>query len=124
MIKINGTKDEYIIDLNESADGIYYLSVDSTSPCNISFVSDMNAMDVMIVGSNVLNINVDMPNLKKEGTIILHNLRRERLVIKLKPNLEAIRERVYVFKLGKYSIDGTHSRDCPRSVPRVRRDPS
>lgn len=103
---IDGIQDEYIVDLNESADGIVSLKINTMMPCTIAHVSDYEVISARIISSNNLHINVDMPNLKNDGIILVRNLKGEKIVIRLKPNLEAIRERNYIFKLGKYSVDG------------------
>ena len=106
MISIDGIQGEYTVDLNESVDGNVTLHMDSPYPCMLFHVSDNDAIDARIISSRNLALNVDMPNLKNDGKVIVRNLRREQIVIIIKPNLEAIREKEYVFKLGKYSIEG------------------
>jgi hypothetical protein len=80
--------------------------LNSSYPCTIFYVSDKDVLNVSLVSSNKVVIGIDLPNLKQDGIIILKDIRNERFVIRLKPNLEAIREKKYIFKLGKNSVDG------------------
>lgn len=106
MISIKGFKNLYVIDLNKSTDGIYKIQIDSSSPCMLSYISDISVIGASIVGSNTLNVNVDMKMLKKTGFIVIHNLKREKIEIKILPNEEKIREHNYMFKLGKSFTSG------------------
>lgn len=105
-MNIDGFQGEYIVDLNESEDGVVSLSINTMLPCTIAHVSDSEVISARIISSNKLIIEVDMPNLKNDGIVLVRNLRREQIAVRLKPNLEAIRERNYIFKLGKYSVEG------------------
>lgn len=106
MISISGFEKTYVIDLNESTDEVYTLSVDSNVPWNISYVSNLDLIHAKLFSRKGLKINVDIRRLKEDGLIILKNLKKETISILLKPNIEESRERVYTFKLGKHSISG------------------
>ena len=111
MISINGIENTYVIDLNESTDEVYTLSVDSfmgkiSIPWNVSSISDIENISASLSSNSTLKIDVNINELKKDGVIVLKNLRKERINIILKHNIEASREKVYEFKLGKHTIDG------------------
>ena len=105
MISINGIENTYVIDLNESIDGVYSLSVDSL-PWNIDYISNNEMIRAFQYSGHFLKIIVDLVGLKEDGLIILKNLKKEKISIVLKPNLTESREREYTFKLCKISIDG------------------
>lgn len=106
MISINGIENQYVIDLSESAESKYILSTDSNKSINITYVSDKDAIYAYIFGRNNISIDVDKRKLKKDGIIILKDLRKNTYKIILKPDYESFRERNYTFKLGKYSVSG------------------
>ena len=106
MISINGNKNQYVIDLSESVDSKYVLSTDSNNSINITYVSNSDAIYSYIFAKNKISIEVDKEKLTKEGVIVLKDLRKDTYKIILKPDYESFRERDYIFKLGKYSING------------------
>jgi len=107
MIKINGVEKIYVIDLNEpDYSEEILLKIDSQYTCIVSYVTDSNAIKAKIVKSNMLLINVDIESVKKDCYIAIQNIRREMIKILIKPNLEVLREKKYVFKLGKHYISG------------------
>ena len=110
MISINGKSEEYMLDLNTSIDSHRELIVDSSVNGSritwvVSYVSNP-ILDVHSFSSNKLSIDTNLKELKNEEFIILKNIKKEQIVIIVKPNIEMSRERNYTFKLGKSTISG------------------
>jgi len=105
MININEISDEYVLDLNKYANGEITLPVNSSLPCNVSFVSDKTLINTSLIASKTLKLSVDTQELKKDGVVVVRNLRKEKIRIIIKPNIKESRERIYVFKLGKHTIN-------------------
>ena len=105
MININGISNEYVLDLNKYSNGEITLPINSSLPCNIFFVSDKTLINASIIASKTLRLSVDIQALKKDGVVVVQNLRKEKIRITIKPNIKESRERIYVFKLGKHTIN-------------------
>ena len=106
MISISGTGKIYEIDLSESVDNEYALSIDSNKSINITYVSNKDVIYAYVFEKNKIFIEVNKKKLTKEGLILLKDLRKNEYKITLKPDYEAFRERNYIFKLGKHNISG------------------
>ena len=76
MISISGTGKSYTIDLSESVDNEYALSIDSNKSINITYVSNKDAIYAYVFEKNKIFIEVNKKKLIKEGLIILKDLRK------------------------------------------------
>lgn len=106
MVSISGIGKSYVIDLSESVDNEYALSINANKSINITYVSNKDAIYAYVFKKNKIFIEVNKKKLTKEGLIILKDLRKNEYEITLKPDYEAFRERNYIFKLGKYNTSG------------------
>lgn len=106
MITINGTEKEYVLDLNQSFDTEYALNVNSYYD-NIFLnwdVSFMNGNGVSYTINSIDSLLITIDNLdefKNESFLILKNNMKETVLLRIIPNKEAIKEKVYTFKVGK-----------------------
>ena len=95
--------------MDKSDETVYTLNVESTynglkSLWGVEMITDPNYIQAKPYMSSHLQVEVDLEKIKKEEYIILKNSRKERIKVLIKPNLEASREKNYLFKLGKSSI--------------------
>ena len=110
MLKVNGYENEFVVDLNDSADGYVHLDVESYNGSKalswgLAYVSD-GSISASCHPLNGLDIKVELERLKVDGKVFLRNHYNEVVAITLKPNNEAIREKDFTFKFGKYTLDG------------------
>ena len=109
MITIEGQHDSYILDLNNSMESHRELYINSYfDGTSVSWIVDYVSTPIVIVhpfSENGISIDVNLEKLKEDGYIYLRNLMNDRFVIILKPNLEASRDKNYIFKLGKNTIN-------------------
>lgn len=110
MISISGKTNEYTLDLNEYPYGHNELEIDSSIDgfpitWGIYYISTP-VIEAHSVYGNKLFLNIDLKNLKENGTIILRNTSHERITITVIPNIEETREKNYIFKLGKSTVSG------------------
>ena len=110
MISISGKTNEYVLDLNEYPYTHNELEIDSSIngfplTWGIYYVSTPIIKAESVYG-NKLFLDVNLKDLKTNGTIILRNTSHERITITVTPNIEEIREKNYIFKLGKDSVSG------------------
>jgi hypothetical protein len=131
MVKVNGQEGSFILDLNESGEiNTFNLSVESVyNGSNCSWGVDLISTPTLIKAfpfmSSQLKVMVNVEKIKKEEFITLKNARGEYFEIFIKPNLEAIREKNYTFKLGKSTVSGKTasfnivSRENGKNVPWV-----
>ena len=102
MIKIGIFLREYVLDLNEEPKDEHELLVYSKGesgnalPWGIEFV-DNKSVQVEKYGDKLF-IKTDYKELKNEVSISLRNYAKERIIIKIKPNNEALIPKVYVFQ--------------------------
>jgi hypothetical protein len=112
MIGIGEITDLYVLDLNLSDEQDEYvldvLSEENGLHCSwgIDTIVGSRYLNVSTSGRDKLEISVNLDKFKKKGLIILKNVIGEKLRIIVLPNLEATREKNYVFKLGKTSVSG------------------
>ena len=111
MIKVNNTEKEYILDLNQSFDTEYVLDVysydssDNFVSWDVSFTNG-SSFKYYINSKNSLVISIiDLENFFKEAFLIIKNSDKECVLIKILPNQEAIKEKIYTFKLGKVTTE-------------------
>ena len=111
MIKVNNTIKEYILDLNQSFDAEYVLDVysydssDNFVSWDVSFTNG-SGFKYYIDSKNSLVISInDLEKFFKEAFLIIKNSDKECVLIKILPNQEAIKEKVYTFKLGKVTTE-------------------
>lgn len=106
MITINGTEKEYVLDLNQSFDTEYALNVNSYYDniflnWDVSFMNG-NGFSYTINSIDSLLITIDnLDEFKNESFLILKNNMKETVLLRIIPNKEAIKEKVYTFKVGK-----------------------
>ena len=106
MITINGTEKEYVLDLNQSFDTEYALNVNSYYDniflnWDVSFMNG-NGFSYTINSIDLLLITIDnLDEFKNESFLILKNNMKETVLLRIIPNKEAIKEKVYTFKVGK-----------------------
>ena len=110
MISISGKTNEYVLDLNEYPYTHNELEIDSSIngfplTWGIYYVSTPVIKAESVYG-NKLFLDVNLKDLKTNGTIILRNTSHERITITVTPNIEEVREKNYIFKLGKDSVSG------------------
>lgn len=106
MLTVNGEK-EYILDLNKSVGDTHILSTDSkNSLIFITYVSNRDAIYASVFKKKHILIKIiDFNKLKEDAVVIIQNLKRESIKVVIKPNIEKSRERNYVFKLGKHTVN-------------------
>ena len=106
MITINGIEKEYVLDLNQSFDTEYALNVNSYYDniflnWDVSFMNG-NGFSYTINSIDSLLITIDnLDEFKNESFLILKNNMKETVLLRIIPNKEAIKEKVYTFKVGK-----------------------
>ena len=108
MIKIGDSGKEFILDLNEIPYDEHELHIDSKAsngrnlPWGIEFV---NNSDVLVEkNGDSLSIKLDHNDIDKKTIISLKNYAKERVVIEILPNNEALIPKVYDFKITNKSI--------------------
>ena len=110
MIKVNNTRKEYILDLNQSFDDEYILNVESLDgdmflSWSVSFANG-EGFSYYSDYRNRLTIKIsNLETFKNEALVVLKNSKKESILIKILPNQEAIKEKVYTFKLGKVTTE-------------------
>lgn len=110
MIKVNNTIKEYILDLNQSFDDEYILNVESFDgdmflSWSVSFANG-EGFSYYTDYRNRLTIKINnLETFKNEALVVLKNSKKESILIKILPNQEAIKEKVYTFKLGKATTE-------------------
>ena len=109
MIKIGIYLREYVLDLNKEPKDEHELIVYSKGddgnilPWGIEFVDDKSVQVEKY--SDRLIIKTDYTELKNEVTISLRNYAKERLVVKIKPNMEALIPEVYSFEISDMKFE-------------------
>ena len=104
-----------IIELSKEEHSKYTLDVISQrdngnkSPFAIDLVSNTNVISANVIGSNMLNVEIDTPNVLNEEYIILKNMQGDRTKITILPNKYYTMEKEYKFKITKkiYEDDGS-----------------
>jgi hypothetical protein len=104
-----------IIELSKEEHSKYTLDVISQrdngnkSPFAVDLVSNTNVISANVIGSNMLNIEIDTPNVLNEEYIILKNMQGDRTKITILPNKYYTMEKKYKFKITKktYEDDGS-----------------
>lgn len=104
MIKINGCEKEYTLDLNKTNECHNELKVESAYGWMVYMIS---AKDVYAGhhGPSTLYIDVNLVKQKDDFYIYLIDTNKDMFKIKVLHNEEMSREKNYIFKLGKYTID-------------------
>ena len=103
MIRIDIFAIEYVLDLNKEPKNEHELIVYSkgesgnTLPWGIEFV-DNKLVQAEKYGDKLL-IKTDYKELKNEVTVSLRNYAKERIVVRIKPNTEALIPKVYNFEM-------------------------
>ena len=103
MININNFQKEFTLDLNEIPYDEHELHIISRGdkgnylPWGIEFV-DNKFVQAEKYGDKLL-IKTDYKELKNEVTISLRNYAKERIVVRIKPNTEALIPKVYNFEM-------------------------
>ena len=111
MVTVNEKENLYVLDLNETEKNHFELNVKSTKndfPCHwwIDFTSSNDTFNAKANGDNSLILNVNRDDIKKNELIFIKNAYKESVKVMIKPSLESLRVKNYIFKLGKYHIDG------------------
>jgi hypothetical protein len=110
MIKVNNAIKEYILDLNQSFDDEYILNVESFDgdmflSWSVSFANG-GGISYYTDYRNRLTIKINnLETFKNEALVTLKNSKKDSILIKILPNQEAIKEKVYTFKLGKVTTE-------------------
>ncbi len=110
MIKVNNAIKEYILDLNQSFDDEYILNVESFDgdmflSWSVSFANG-GGVSYYTDYRNRLTIKINnLETFKNEALVTLKNSKKDSILIKILPNQEAIKEKVYTFKLGKVTTE-------------------
>jgi hypothetical protein len=103
MIKIDYFVREFILDLNEKTYNEHTLTIDSKGekgnplPWGIEFV-DNKSVEVEKSGDKLI-IRLDYKGLKEKVNISLRNYAKERMLIQIIPNTEALIPKEYVFEI-------------------------
>jgi hypothetical protein len=109
MLKLNNFDREFILDLNKKPNDEHTFTITSKGEANnplpwgIEYVSDNS----VIVNKNgdTLSVQLDHKKLVSEITISLKNYKKERLILKIKPTLEALEDKTYKFGISDRNID-------------------
>lgn len=100
MISVNGTENEYVLDLNNSDETHYELEILSQSNEKSSLpwgIETSNGLDVYKISKSKIALDFDLEALKSSTLIVLRNYAKERVRIKIKPNLRHSADKTYNF---------------------------
>lgn len=111
MIAINGSENEFILDLNQSSQDeyeVFVLSVDengSSLPWKYDYVSSPY-ISLKPSGLSNLKMTFDLIEIKEDEHFILINSKKEILNVTIKPNKEMSTEKDYRFNVSKHTESG------------------
>ena len=100
MLKINGTENEYVLDLNKSEETHYELDIisqDSEEKPLPWGIEMSNGLNVYKISKSKIALDFDLEALKSSSLIVLRNYAKERVRIKIKPNLTHSTSKAYTF---------------------------
>lgn len=109
MIDIEKTNSVYILDLNNSNEKNYYLTIDSRDdngkiiPWAVYFVSN-DTIKYHEEGVDKLSLTFDLSSIKNSEYVVLENYKKEKAKIIIRPNLKESLERKYEFRIYQYDI--------------------
>ena len=111
MLKVNEKSDKFVLDLNNEECILHeftVISVDENSNDLSWGVEFCTSQDISAKpdGRDTLIIEAPLNAVKKDEYVVLKNYNKERTRIVIKPNLEAIRPKIYKFKISSKKIDG------------------
>jgi hypothetical protein len=109
MIEIEGKKGYYELDLNNSFETEYYLTIDSRNeaekliPWSVALCSN-ESIKIRTEGVDKLNLTFSLEAVKHQEYILLENYNKEKAKIVIKPNLKESAQKVYTFRVNGYKI--------------------
>lgn len=109
MIEIEGLKGDYELDLNNSFETEYYLTIDSRNenekliPWTVVFSSN-TSIKIKTEGVDKLHLTFNLEVIKQQEYILLENYNKEKAKIKIKPNFKESAQKVYTFRVNGYKI--------------------
>ena len=115
MIKVNGIKKEFVLDLNDFPYNEHKLNVSSKDEKGNAIPWDVELVSNKIVKADrdmnsTLKITTDVEKLKSDSIIVIRNTAKEMFKITLKYNVVLTREKTYKFKITKKSTEGRKTR--------------
>jgi hypothetical protein len=109
MVEIEGKKGDYELDLNDSFETEYYLTIDSRNeaekliPWSVALCSN-ESIKIRTEGVDKLNLTFSLEAVKHQEYILLENYNKEKAKIVIKPNLKESAQKVYTFRVNGYKI--------------------
>lgn len=109
MIEIEGKKGDYELDLNNSFETEYYLTIDSRNeaekliPWSVALCSN-ESIKIRTEGVDKLHLTFNLEAVKHQEYILLENYNKEKAKIVIKPNLKESAQKVYTFRVNGYKI--------------------
>jgi len=109
MFKIEGTNTEYELDLNNSTQSEYLLTIDSRNenenlvPWSVVLCSN-ESVKMTTEGVDKLHLTFNLEAIKTQEYILLENYNKEKVRINIKPNLKESADKAYIFKINGYKI--------------------
>ena len=115
MIKVNGIKKEFVLDLNDFPYNEHTLSVLSEDEKGNAIPWDIELVSNKIVNAergmnNTLKITTNIEEMKCDSIVVIRNTAKEIFKITLKYNVVLTREKTYKFKITKKSTEGRKTR--------------
>ena len=109
VIKIEGINSNYELDFNNSLDDEYYLAIDSRNenekliPWSVALSSN-ESIKIRTEGVDKLHLSFNLEAIKQSEYILLENYNKEKARINIKPNLNELIKKVYIFRINGYKI--------------------
>jgi len=115
MIKVNGIKKEFVLDLNDFPYNEHKLKVSSKDEKGNAIPWDVELVSNKIVKADrdmnsTLKITTDVEEMKSDSIVVIRNTAKEIFKITLKYNVVLTREKTYKFKITKKSTEGRKTR--------------
>lgn len=109
MIEIEGAKSDYELDLNNSSESEYYLTIDSRNedgkhiPWSVALCSN-ESIKLNTEGIDKLHLSFNLEAIKQSEYILLENYNKDKARISIKPNFKESIQKVYTFRINGYKI--------------------
>ncbi len=109
MVEIEGKKGDYELDLNDSFETEYYLTIDSRNeaekliPWSVTLCSN-ESIKIKTEGVDKLHLTFNLETVKHQEYILLENYNNEKAKIVINPNLKESAQKVYTFRVYGYKI--------------------
>lgn len=115
MIKVNGIKKEFVLDLNDFPYNEHKLKVSSKDEKGNAIPWDVELVSNKIVKADrdmnsTLKITTDVEEMKSDSIVVIRNTAKEIFKITLKYNVVLTREKTYKFKITNKSTEGRKTR--------------